>query len=510
MLVAGVQDEVLSFLADPATHGLQEPIKRIDTHGAIIFLAGKDVYKVKRAVAFDYMDFSTLEKRWAACAREIEVNRSYANELYIEYLPITRTRDGLHLGKGGEVVEWIVHLRRFDENRTLDKLSTSIGLEPCVLDRLAHVIAQAHEGAMKCHDEAAVRSFRAMLITTVKELSESRDIFPAHEVDILKRGLSEAFIASEALLVKRCGAGKIRRCHGDLHLRNIVMIKGEPVLFDAIEFDEQIATVDILFDIAFLLMDLWHRQMFSEANRLFNRYLWLVPDIVAELEGLSLLPMFLSLRAAIRAKVIAAQTRMQPHVPELRDEALAYLDIAISFLAVPPACLVAIGGLSGSGKTALSTRIAPDFGAPPGAIHIRSDIERKRLHRVSAERHLPVSAYTKDASERVYDQLAVLAETALRSQCSVIVDATFISSFQRETMVRVGERLKLEFHGFWLDAPLTVLMNRIRSRSGDASDADVEVLHRQAVANRGIMEWALLDANKDLGDLAGELLLTLG
>jgi len=139
-----------------------------------------------------------------------------------------------------------------------------------------------------------------------------------------------------------------------------------------------------------------------------------------------------------------------------------------------------------------------------------SDIERKRLRKVSAEQHLPVSAYAKDASEQVYNELTVLAEIALRSRCSVIVDATFISSLQRQTMARVGERLKLAFHGFWLDAPLTALMNRIRSRSGDASDADVEVLHQQANANRGFMEWALLDANRDLDDLAGEVLLTLG
>jgi len=504
-MLPGDQNEALNFLANPANHGLNEPVLRIDTHGAIVFLAGKDVYKVKRSIAFDYMDFSTLDKRKAACAKEIAVNRSFATDLYIEPLPITRDKQGLHLGGTGEIVEWTVHLRRFDENQTLDKVAATTALEPEVLDRLAAIITEAHERAVRCHDDIAISTFCSMLSSTVRELFAS-NIFPEPQIRRLNDGLSEQLDSCQPLLVKRSRAGKIRRCHGDLHLRNIVLIKNEPVLFDAIDFDEGIATVDILFDLAFLLMDLWHRQMFAEANRIFNRYLWLVPDVAAELEGLSLLPLFLSLRAAVRAKVAAAQVKLQPELAHLRVEAQAYLDTAVSFLDPCPACLIAIGGLSGSGKTALSTVVAPSFGRAPGAFHLRSDIERKRLFGVAAEQHLPASAYTKDASSHVYNQLTNLAKITLTAKQAVIVDATFIKEAERTSLAIVGQSCAVDFYGFWLNAPLPLLDRRIRSRKGDASDADVDVLRRQTLEAQADTDWVNLDATRSLEHLRDDVL----
>jgi len=505
MLPAGDQDEVLNFLVDPATHGLDEPIKRIDTHGAIVFLAGKDVYKVKRAIAFDYMDFSTLEKRKAACENEIRVNQPFAPALYDGTVPVTRTKKGLQLGGTGDIVEWTVHLRRFDENQTFDKLAESTGLDPCILDCLAGVIAEAHDRAEPCNDESAVQAFEGVLHSTAKELCAA-DIFPERQPRLLTDRLAEAFASCKPLLIKRSRSGKVRRCHGDLHLRNIVLIDNTPVLFDAIDFDEAIATVDILFDLAFLLMDLWHRHMFAEANRIFNRYLWLVPDSAVELEGLALLPLFLSLRAAVRAKVIATQAKLQPEVSELKDEARSYLDAAISFLNQTPACLIAVGGLSGSGKTALSVKLAPRFGRPPGAVHLRSDIERKRLFGVAAEQHLPASAYAADVTSRIYDQLADLAAIALKAKQAVIVDATFIQNAERANLATLAQNLEMAFYGFWLIAPLAVLVQRIASRKGDASDADIEVLNRQAAATHGARGWIELDAAQTLDDIEKDAL----
>ena len=257
--VVADQGAVFAFLGDPATHGLSEPVKRIDTHGAAVFLAGADVYKVKRAVQFSYMDFSTLAKRRAACEAEMAVNRPNAPALYLGVLPITRTGDRLHLGGDGEVVEWAVHLRRFDENATLDHVAARGPLGAALVSELAQAIVAAHRRAPRRDGGMATIPLQRALRETTDELGEDADIFAASSIERLRSSLPAAFARAEPLLRGRGASGEVRRCHGDLHLRNIVLVDGRPVLFDAIEFDESIATIDILYDLAFLIMDLCER-----------------------------------------------------------------------------------------------------------------------------------------------------------------------------------------------------------------------------------------------------------
>ena len=286
------QNAVFEFLQNPRTYGLREPVTRIDTHGAAVFLAGPDVYKVKRAICFPFMDFSTLERRRAACEAEIAVNRHNAPFLYRGVIPITRDGQYLQLAGEGEVVEWAVHMRRFDENATLDHLADRGVLGPPLIEKLASAIAASHRRAPCKDGDAATRVLHRLLRETANELAGFPNLFPTEQRRPYAIMLEEAFDAIEPLLLRRGALGYIRRCHGDLHLGNIVLIGGEPILFDAIEFDEAIATTDILYDLAFFLMDLWERGLYADGNKLLNRYLVKCEDRLLQLEGLAALPLF--------------------------------------------------------------------------------------------------------------------------------------------------------------------------------------------------------------------------
>lgn len=493
------QAEVFAFLERPQTHG-GAPVTRIDTHAACVFLAGDHAYKVKRAVRFPFLDFSTLEKRRAACAAELEVNRANAPALYLGLIPITRTAQGLALGGTGAVVEWAVEMRRFDETQTLDRLGPH-ALDDPLLSALATRILESHARAPQRPEadwtDAFVREARA----TLAALQRAPDILP----DAASYGaVLEALLgACGPLLRQRGAAGAVRRCHGDLHLRNIALVDGAPLLFDAIEFNPALATCDVLYDLAFLLMDFWHRGQQGPANRVMNRYLWGTPDFAAALEGLGALPLFISLRAAIRAKVALDLAQVRPQeADQAQAEARAYLSTArAALLPSGPPLLVGIGGLSGTGKSSLAARIAPCVGGMPGALHLRSDIERKRLLGRAELDRLPPEAYGADITRQTYDRLHEGAAGALRAGRSVVVDAVQARPEERAALVAVARGLGARFVGLWLDAPLDLLRTRVAERRSDASDATVAVVERQADFDLGALDWHRLEASLPLGAL---------
>ena len=495
------QSDVFAFLQDPRTYKRTEPVVRIDTHGAAVFLAGSDVYKVKRAVRFPFMDFSTLEKRHAACEAEIVVNRGNAPNLYLGVIPITRDGDVLRLGGDGQPIEWTVHLRRFDETATFDHLAAAGLLSAELIDKLAQAIVAAHRRAPLRDGRTATRILRRLLQETVDELSNAADVFPPQQTAALGSALVVAFDQAEPLLLHRGVQAQVRRCHGDLHLGNLVLINGAPVLFDAIEFDEAIATSDILYDLAFLVMDLCERGLLAKANSLFNRYLASSDDEPLQIKGLAALPLFLSLRAAIRAKVIAALLRLDSTKVNFQNEALAYFEAAIQFLQPAPPRLIAIGGLSGTGKSTLAAAIAPTLGRAPGALHLRSDVERKRLFAVAETARLPGDAYQPDVSAAVYERLNDLSDRALRAGQAVIVDATYQRPEDRDAIAAVAAHAGVPFCGLWLAAPVDVLMRRVKERRGDASDATAAIVAAQAKEIIGAIAWHLLDANQTLDAL---------
>ncbi len=385
---ADVQNEVLAFLGEPRTYG-GAPVERIDTHVASVFLAGERALKIKRAVRFPFLDFTTLAGRKAACEAELAVNKPYAPQIYRGVVAITRAEDGgLAIGGNGEPVEWAVEMRRFDETRTLDHLAAEI--DETLADALGRAVAAAHAKAKPVDAAPWIAALGGYIDEHVEAFRRYPDIFAAAENDALARASRAAYERIVPLLEARGRSGLIRRIHGDLHLGNIALIDGEPVLFDAIEFSDVIASGDVLYDLAFLLMDLVERGLALAANIVFNRYL-AETRRTSDLDALAALPFFLSMRAAIRAEVTAARMeRASPaERPGIAASARAYFAFARRAIAPPDPKLIAIGGLSGTGKTQLARALAPQVGPMPGAVIVRSDVRaqspvRRRRNRQTA------------------------------------------------------------------------------------------------------------------------------
>jgi aminoglycoside phosphotransferase family enzyme len=277
-------------------------VERVETHASIVFLAGAFAYKVKRAVKYPFLDFSTLEKRRAACLNELRVNRRTAPELYLEVLPVTMgEKGGLRLCGEGRAVEWVLRMRRFDQAMLYDRMASEGRLELAAMPRLAAVIAAFHAAADRAlSPDQAAPPLRAIVRDSEEELAAHADVLPLDGANELARTTRDRLAALSPLIEARARGGYVRHCHGDLHLRNIVEIDGAPVLFDAIEFDDRLATIDVLYDLAFLLMDLGKRGLAAHANAVLNAYLE-AEGSTGNLIGLAVLPLFLEMRATNRA-----------------------------------------------------------------------------------------------------------------------------------------------------------------------------------------------------------------
>ena len=497
----GDQSETFAFLSDARAYGLAGPVKRIDTQSSVVFLAGDDVYKVRRAIRLPFLDFSTLEKRRAACEAEIEVNRENAPRIYLDVVAVTRRGASLQLGGAGEVVEWATHMRRFDEDATLDQIAERGTLTSEFVRKLARAIHLSHERAPTRDGERATRSLSTYLDQNETVFAARPDLFDPARADGTRARVAPGVRRGPAAAPRARREGYVRRCHGDLHLRNIAVVDGEPVLFDAIEFDPDIATGDILYDLAFALMDLWERGLRPAANLLLASYLSLSDE--AQFSGLAALPIFMSIRAAIRAKVEAANIAHVSGAEQTRerDAARRYFLFAEAFLRPAPARLVAIGGLSGTGKSALAAALAPEIGRAPGALLLRSDVERKRLFAVEETTRLPDEAYGEEANRETYARLARKAGLALRAGHSVVIDAVHAHPREREATARLAADLEVPFTGLWLEAPLALRLRRVGARARDASDADARVVAAQTAAPLVEAGWSALDATGDLASL---------
>ena len=470
-----------------------KPERRIDTHGAVVFLCRERAYKLKRAVKFPYMDFSTEGRRAAMCAAEIDVNRRSAPEIYLGVAPVLRRDGKLALGEVGETsgqaVDWLVVMQRFDEEGLLDRMAARGVLTPELMAALGARVAQFHDGLPAiasgfcspddyCHSVAA----------DVRQMREAGDRLDPPTSEALAEAMPRSLEPFIDLVARRVAAGAIRRCHGDLHLRNIVTLKGQPVPFDAIEFSDKIANIDVLYDLAFALMDLARQGLGAMANRLLNEWLWRVGEVegASHEEALALLPMFLARRAAIRAYVDSAVTAVSgaDNAP-----ARAYQKAALAFLQPAPARLVAIGGLSGSGKTTLALKLAPEIGRAPGAVVVRTDVERKRQAGVALEERMPAGSYSPEASARVYAASMARAERVLRAGHSVVLDAVFARPEERAAAEALARTVGVPFQGIWLDVPKDVAQQRVTDRKGDASDATASVVERQFGYDLGSIGW---------------------
>lgn len=497
-MVTDDQSAVLDFLSDPASYpDAPAAVDRIDTHAAIVFLAGDRAYKIKRAVRYDYLDFSTLDRRRRACEAELRLNRRTAPDLYLTVQPISRADDGaLRWGVSGAIIEWVLVMRRFAQEALLDDLAARGALDVTLMADLADAVAQFHERAERVDQHGGRQGMRWVIEGNAESFARLEPMLGTDlTASVTARCRGALSRHGDLLDARRCG-GFVRRCHGDLHLRNIVLLDGRPTLFDAVEFNDEISCVDVLYDLAFLLMDLLRRHLPVHANAVFNGYLSIRPDLV----GLPLLPLFLGCRAAIRAKTAATAAGLQPirsKADALASAAREYLAMAERLLQPASPVLLAIGGFSGSGKSTVAQRIAPRLGASPGALVLRSDVIRKSLFGVAAETRLGPQAYGADTSAAVYRLIADRASLALAAGHSVIADAVYADPAARDAIARVAARAHVPFAGLWLDTDATTLARRIGQRSADASDATTEVLGRQLRAGAGLVSWERIDATGD-------------
>jgi uncharacterized protein len=507
--------EAIAFLNDSRNHG-GAVVTRVDTHAALVFLVGERAYKLKRAVRYPYLDYATAEKRRTACLAELAINRRAAPSLYLGVqaiarglgggLRLTPLSDGREtaMDAGDEAVDWVVTMRRFPDEALFDRMAERQALTPSLMRALAERIAAFHAAAEPRRDGGGLAGMRAVVDGNIDALQSFPALFPADRVARLAERSAAALDRLRAVLGDRRRDGFVRHCHGDLHLRNIVLLDDGPTLFDAIEFDESLAVTDVFYDLAFLLMDLDHRGLRPLGNAVLNRYV----EETGDLGGVATLSLFLSARAAIRAKVLAAADELAPDAA-VQAEARRYLDHAIAALDPPPPRLVAVGGLSGSGKSRLARGVAPDLGRAPGALVLRSDVLRKRLCGVAETDRLPPDAYGPDLTARVYGGLAERARLALSAGQAVVIDAVCARPDERALFESVAAAAAARFDGLWLDAPLDLRAQRVTNRRNDASDATADVVKRQENYDLGALRWTRLDTGRVASDVLAEALKRL-
>ena len=488
------QAAVVDFLASPSTHG-GSCVERIDTHASVVCLAGDRAFKLKRAVRFDYLDFSTAELRHGCCEAELRLNRRTAPTLYRGVVAVTREEDGSYALDGkGTPVDWVVEMNRFPQEALFDRLAATGNLALELMSSLAAAIADFHLSAERRLDAGGKAGMSWVIEGNAAGFAEfGRGCLEPWESYRVTDASCRELDRRADLLERRRADGYVRQCHGDLHLRNIVLLNGRPTLFDGVEFNDDISCIDVLYDLAFLLMDLWRRKLPRHANAVWNRYL----SETADLDGLPLLPLFLSCRAAVRAKTSATAAQLR----QTGSGGTNFRRWPASIWRWPTgSCIRRVAASSPLG----ASRDRGNRRSPR-----RSRLESVRcLGRWSsgAMRHGNVSAGSRSwsgsgrrisshVSQRVYTTLAERAALVVQSGHSAVVDAVYARPADRQAIEQVAAAAAIPFIGLWLEAPEPVLMARTAQRRNDPSDADANVIRLQTAHDTGNMTWCRLDAS---------------
>jgi hypothetical protein len=458
----------------------------IETSCAWVFLQGEWALKVKQPVDYGFLDFSTPDKRLWALRRELEFNRITAPDIYRAVRRITRDGDGLAFDGDGETVDYALEMRAFDPAAVLSEQPQRV--DGALAEALGRIIACFQAKAEVRPEGGGVNALGFTIRTNAANLRALKNKLGAREIEDVIAATDAAFAAAAPLLERRRAEGFARRCHGDLHLGNILLEHGQPILFDCIEFNDLLSEIDVLYDVAFLIMDLAFRDRFEAANRVLNAYLdeaarGFPPDLW---DGLAALPLMLSARASVRTHVTAYQDDLATR--------RRYLTAARRHLSPPAPTLTAIGGLSGTGKTTLARRVAPVLGAAPGAVILRSDEIRKRLAGIGPLQRLARDAYTPQASAKVYDDMLRLARRVLAAGHSVALDGVFLQPEERAAAEAVAREGRAPFRAVWLEGRPDQLRDRLAARTADASDAGPAVLGEQLARDPGPIGWERLDA----------------
>ncbi|PQA87527.1 AAA family ATPase [Hyphococcus luteus] len=490
---AAAQADLLAAFDTGRVEDVALAAPRIDTHLSHVFLTKTRAYKMKRAVKLPFVDFSTLEKRHQGCLAELDVNRRMAGAMYVGVKSVVALEGGRYrIGGKGDPLDWVIEMKRFDQSMQFDELAKAGRLTPALLEKTADAIAEAHGALEPVLTTGHAADYRAIVRELRETETDGADRLGLHVGDpSLYDALDAALAHADPLIERRRREGKVRRGHGDLHLRNMCLFEGEPTLFDALEFDERLATNDVLYDLAFLLMDLRRIGMKEGANLVMNRY-W---DAAREEEAaLELLPFFMALRATVRMAVAVEAEHF--------EEADEYRRLAFDLLHHTHPRAVAIGGLSGAGKSAVAKKLAGTMTGPAGARWLRTDVLRKRARDKAPEEKMEKDAYAPEARAKVYDDLFAHAAAAFDAGASVIIDATFQEKQMREAAASLAHT---PVAGFWLDAPLAVRLERIGGREGDASDAGAEVAKAQREPESLGQGWTRIDATGTVEEVAARV-----
>lgn len=469
--------------------------KKIETGCAWVFLAGDTAFKVKKRVDLGFLDYSTLDLRFWALERELRFNRAATSDIYRAVRKITRAAGGgLELDGAGDVVEYALEMRRFDEGAVLSAQPWAV--DGRLAEAMGREVAGVHARAELRPQGGGGKALKYTIDSNAKLIRELAPKLGRDRVEALIAATDAEYFRCEALLDARRDAGFARQCHADLHLGNILLEDGRPVLFDCIEFNDILSDIDVQYDLAFLLMDLDFRRRRDAAVRVLSAY---VDEGLRHfdrklLDGLAALPLMMAVRAGVR-------THVQAHSGDI-EAASAYLDAGLRHLSPPPPKLAAVGGLSGSGKSTFARLVAPGLGASPGAVVLRTDEIRKRLLGVAPTAALPATVYSPSFYNEVYDTLFADARALLDAGRAVVVDATFIQPELRARAEALAKDAGVPFHGVWLEAEPEVLAQRIEGREGDASDATVATLRMQLERDVGPINWVRVDASGPAQDAA--------
>lgn len=477
-------------------------VQCIETHISWVLLAGDHAYKFKKPIRLDFLDYSTLALRRAACDEELRINRRTAPGLYLEVVAVTGTASAPRVGGAGgkgPVLDWAVHMRRFDQSALFGGLIEQGRLLPSHIDRLARQVARFHAAAGVAPVDGVFGQpdrVRAVVWQSIEplrgQIGQIGDADLAETLDAVARWSQAQGEALAPLFAQRLADGRVRECHGDLHLGNLVLEGGEPQLFDAIEFNPAFRWIDVLSEVAFLVMDLQARGRADLAWRFLNAWL----EQTGDYAGLRVLPYYLVYRAMVRARVAALRLgQLAGQARRAAEQELAlYLRLAGQFTRPRERWLWLASGVSGSGKSSQSQGLIE----ARGVVRLRADVERKRLFGLRPEEAsagMAPGMYTAEATRRTYERLDELARQVLEAGLPVLVDATFLQRAQRDAFRALAQALGLPCLILAFEAPEAVLRERVRQRTQaghDASEADLAVLDAQLASREPLdaAEWA--------------------
>ena len=465
-------------------------IELIETHISWVVLTGEYAYKIKKSVNFGFLDFSTLAKRQHYCKQEVKLNGRLTTNVYVDIVPISQQKNQLVISNT-DVIEYAIKMRQFPQSSQLDNMLEAGQLNVNHMDAISQLVAEFHKSTQVAEETSSFGDSEAVyqpVEENFKQIIQQLDTtFYDDILTELKLWNESTFNYLKTVFTNRKQQGYIRECHGDMHLRNLVWLgdrtkletgKG-PMAFDCIEFNESLRWIDVISEVAFLVMDLQDRQQFQLANRFLNSYL----EKTGDYSGLSILPFYLCYRAIVRAKVSILRLHQEGLSKEdkikLFDEFESYLELAKTYSQRGKVKLIIMRGVSASGKSTVSQLIVDNL----GAIRIRSDVERKRLVDVDSGQRMSdkinTGLYSENVSEKTYAKLLSLASKTIEAGFTVIVDAAFLKFEQRKDFQVLAKSLGIAYIIVELTAPIEILKQRIVARKNNVSDADLEVLEFQ-------------------------------